>query len=77
MKPLALTDSQMIQVLRAAIPLPPDERGAFLQQVAAELQDQPIGNGLVFRVVREVQQRFLEPPYHRIGGRLPSDSAIQ
>ena len=53
MKPLALSDEQLTAVMRAAVPLPVTDRDAFLTQVAAALQDQSIGDCLVFRTVRE------------------------
>ena len=61
MKPLALSDDQLTAVMRAATPLAGD-RGVFLQEVAAALQGQPIGDGTVFRVVAEVQRRYFEAP---------------
>jgi hypothetical protein len=56
--PLKLSDSQLDQVLRAAHPIGVRDRDAFLQDVAAELRGREIGDGLVARVVREVQSRY-------------------
>ena len=39
-------------------PLPVADRGPFLEEVAAALQDQPIGDGSVQRVVSEVQRKY-------------------
>ena len=62
MKPLALSDDQLTAVMRASLPLSPDDRGAFLQQVAAALQGQPIGHGSVHRIVAQVKRKFFEAP---------------
>jgi hypothetical protein len=60
--PIALTDAQLAAVMRAAEPLAPTDRGRFLEQVAAALRDREIGDGLVGRVVSEVQRKFWTPP---------------
>jgi hypothetical protein len=62
MPPLALTDSQLDAVYRAAGPIPPDVRGAFLEEVAQRLAGHEIGDGAVYRVVMEVQRKFWSPP---------------
>jgi hypothetical protein len=62
MPPIALTDAQLAAVMRAAEPLAPADRGRFLEQVAAALQDREIGDGLVGRVVAEMQRKFWDPP---------------
>jgi hypothetical protein len=59
--PLSLSDEQLDAVLHAARPLPVEDRDAFLQQVAMALQDQPIGDGSVHRVVKQVQRQFWNP----------------
>jgi hypothetical protein len=38
------------------------DRGAFLQDVAAALQGQELGDGMVYRVVAQVQRRYYDPP---------------
>jgi hypothetical protein len=61
--PLALTDAQLDAVYRAAGPLAPAVRGAFLELVAQSLAGAgEIGDGTVARVCAEVQRRFLIPP---------------
>src|SRR3954454_21546148 len=55
-KPIALTDNQMTAIMRAAEPLQPDDRGPFLERVAARLQAIEIGDGSVGRVCRELQR---------------------
>jgi hypothetical protein len=60
--PLRLTDDQLTAVLRAAEPLAVGDRGAFLQDVAAALQGQELGDGTVYRTVAEVQRKYYDPP---------------
>jgi hypothetical protein len=55
--PLAFSDEQI-----DAGPLAPGDRTGFLEEIAAKLDGQPLGDGIVFRVVREVQGRYLDPP---------------
>ena len=61
-KPIHLSDSQFEQVLRAAAPLSPEDRSPFLADVAAALRGQELGDGAVFRVIREMQERYFRPP---------------
>jgi hypothetical protein len=58
MKPIALTDGQLLAIQRAADPLHPEDRGPYLEKVA----ENEIGDGLVGRVVREAQRQFLRVP---------------
>ena len=60
--PLAFSDEQIDAILRAATPLAPGDRTAFLEEVAAKLNGQPLGDGIVFRTIRETQLRYLDPP---------------
>jgi hypothetical protein len=63
MPPLALSDSQLETVYRAASPLAPEVRGAFLELVAQRLAGAgEIGDGTVARVCAEAQRRFWIPP---------------
>jgi hypothetical protein len=60
MPPLALSDTQLGQVMRAAEPLLPLDRDAFLRSVAHRLRGEAtIGDGLVGRVCRELQREFI------------------
>ena len=52
--PIRLTDSQLQEVLQAARMVPFDLRQAFLEQLAVELRDKALGDGLVRRVAYEV-----------------------
>ena len=62
MKPLALTDDQMSQVLRSAQPLSPSARSAFLLDVARELNGRELGDGIVARTCAEIQKRYFDVP---------------
>jgi hypothetical protein len=70
MPPIALSDEQLAAVMAAAQPLAFADRSAFLEDVAAALAVLPsIGDGIVGRVVREVQSKYfrpeLDPPTYR------------
>ena len=62
MKPIGLTDEQLLAIQRAAGPLHPQDRGPYLEKVAEMLNGHEIGDGLVARVVREAQRQFLRAP---------------
>ena len=67
-KPIHLSDSQLEQIMRAAARLVPNDRSAFLVDVAAALRSQALGDGAVFRVTRELQGRYFHPPEFAPGG---------
>jgi hypothetical protein len=67
-KPIRLTDSQVEQILRAAAPLAPEDRSAFLAYVAEALHGKALGDGVDFRVTREIQERYFRPPEFAPGG---------
>jgi hypothetical protein len=52
--PIALSDTQLCELMQAAQLVPLDLRNAFLQQVAVRLRGKDIGDGLVHRVAYEV-----------------------
>ena len=60
--PLRLTDDQLAAVLQAAEPLAVGDRGAFLQDVAAALQGQELGDGTVYRAIAQAQRQYYDPP---------------
>jgi hypothetical protein len=62
MPPLRLSDDQLDIVRRAAEPLNPHDRGAYLETVAQLLNGHEIGDGLVARAAREAQGRFWRAP---------------
>jgi hypothetical protein len=58
--PLALTDDELSALQRAAAPIHPLQRDAFLQALAVELERYPVvGPGVVFRAAAELQRRFV------------------
>jgi DNA-directed RNA polymerase specialized sigma24 family protein len=57
--PLALTDDQLQIIRRAAAPLHPHDRSAFLERVARALSDIEAGDGVVARAARDAQQHFM------------------
>ena len=61
-KPVRLTDDELSAVMAAARPLPPAARDGFLQAVAAALQGQELGPGLVARTCGQLQRQFFDPP---------------
>jgi hypothetical protein len=67
-KPIHLSDSQLEQIMRAAAPLAPNDRSSFLTDVATALHGQALGDGAVFRVIREIQGRYFHPPEFAHGG---------
>ena len=63
MPPLALSDSQLHAVMRAAAPLDTDMRAPFLETVARLLASEPaIGDGAVHRACRMAQREFWKAP---------------
>ena len=62
MKPIGLTDRQLLTIRRAAAPLHPQDRGRYLEKVAETSNGHEIGDGLVGRVAREAQREFLRAP---------------
>ena len=49
--PLSFSDEQLTQIFRAAAPLTPDQRLAFLEDLASSLRQasRPLGDGLLYR----------------------------
>jgi hypothetical protein len=72
-RPLALSDSELDTIMRAARVLAVADRDSFLHAVAFALQQQPeLGPGIVARVAAEMQKRFFRPPElagHNHGGK--------
>ena len=58
-----LSSDQVEAVLRAARPLAPADHAAFLEEVSAAIADLPVvGDGVVHRVIRDVQRRHWRAP---------------
>jgi hypothetical protein len=67
--PPAFTDEQIDAIMSAAEPLAPADRTPFLEAVASALQGQEIGDGKLYRVLREIQPRYLESEHAVIGSK--------
>ena len=84
MQSLKLSDSELDALYTAARPIAPHLRDEFLQAVADALgTEREIGPGVVFRVLRDTQRRFFDPPdftphsvrHHLFGRRTRVDGA--
>ena len=61
---ISLSDEQMNSVMRAAEPLQPRDRGAFLEAPARALRRQSeLGGGAIYRAIREVRRKHFDPPH--------------
>ena len=50
-------------LLSAARPLPPSDHAAFLEEPTDTLANCPeLGDGVVYRVARQLQRKFFDPP---------------
>ena len=58
MSPIALTNSELQEVLQAARLVPHDLRQAYLEQVAVKLRGKDLGPGLVHRVAFKGRARY-------------------
>jgi len=59
---ISLSEKQLDILMRAAEPLLPGDRVAYLQRVAQLLHHQPeLGDGLVSRCARQGQKEFWRP----------------
>jgi hypothetical protein len=62
-RPLALTDSELDAVMRAARVLQPYQRDSFLKDIATELASLPVlGPGVVHRAIVAVQKKYFDAP---------------
>jgi hypothetical protein len=69
--PIALSEAQMLALLAASYPLPPDARPAFLEACAKEIAAMPeLGDGVLHRTIVRVQKMFFDPPVLE-SGRMP------
>jgi hypothetical protein len=61
--PIALSDSELDIIMHAAAPLQPQDRDAFLKDVAGRLAaTSDRGDGVVYQIVRDVQRKHFDPP---------------
>jgi hypothetical protein len=73
--PLALSDSEISTIMALARPLPPVQRTAFLEMVAAKLRERcngDVGDGVIYQLCRDLQRELFSPPLeaderHRVG----------
>jgi hypothetical protein len=67
MQPLKLSDAELDAVFAAARPLPRDQRDAFMQTVAVAISGlNERGPGATYRVIRDVQRQYFDPPIDRV-----------
>ena len=59
MSPIALTDSELRELRQIAETIPWELRQNFLEQVAARLKGQEMGDGAVHRVVHQVAREVI------------------
>jgi hypothetical protein len=59
--PIPLSGPQFLAIANAAAALNPVDRDPFIAAVAAALEGQPVGDGIIGRVIRDVQCRFSHP----------------
>lgn len=58
-----LSPDQAETILRAARPLGPSDGASFIEEVRSVLADFPeIGDGLVHRIIRDIQRKYFDPP---------------
>jgi len=59
MSPLRLSDAQLREIQAAALMVPHDLRGAFLQRLALELEGKVLGDGTVHRAAYAVARALV------------------
>jgi hypothetical protein len=63
--PIPLSQPQFLAIANAAAALFPSDRDAFIAAVAAALEGQPLGDGTIGRIIRDLQGHFDHPePEH-------------
>ena len=60
--PADLSEDQIQAILSATRPLPIADRDAFLDDVADALDGVELGDGAVYRTIKDVQRRYWDPP---------------
>jgi hypothetical protein len=71
--PIPLSPSQPAAITTAAACLFPPDRDDFVAAVAAALEGVPIGDGILGRIIRDVQLRFDHPEPEHMPGRWERD----
>src|SRR5262249_14179877 len=59
--PIPLSQPQFLAIVAAATALFPADRDPFIAAVAAALEGQPIGDGIIGRIIRDTQRHFSHP----------------
>jgi hypothetical protein len=59
MTPIRLTDTQLREVQQAALMVPIELRGLYLERVADQLRGKDLGDGFVHRVAYEVARSLV------------------
>ena len=62
MPPIRLTDAQLDVIMAAAESLAVADRDPFLRDVAERLRGHEIGDGILHRIIAEVQARYWHSP---------------
>ena len=70
--PIPLSQPQFLAIANAAA-LCPADRDPFIAAVAAALEAQPIGDGIIGRIIRDVQCRFDHPEPEQVPARWERD----
>ncbi len=74
LKPIALSEAQMLALLAASHPLPVAARPAFLEACAKEIASLPeLGDGVLHRTIVRIQHEYFDP--QDIDGRMPRVSS--
>ena len=63
--PIPLSQPQFLAIANAAAALFPSDRDSFIAAVAAALEGQPIGDGIIGRIIRDTQRQFSHPEPER------------
>jgi hypothetical protein len=62
-EPISLSDDQLVAVMRACAPLQPIDRDPFLRALAHRLRGQEIGDGRLYRAIKELLAGgYFKPP---------------
>jgi hypothetical protein len=62
MAPIPLSETQWDLVYGTTRLLPEEARAEFVRELAAILDGGPVGDGQLWRTIRELQRRFWKPP---------------
>jgi hypothetical protein len=60
--PLHFSDEEMTLLLELSQPIEPAQRSAFLDAVAAAIEGQASGPGIIHQTSRRIQREFWTPP---------------